>query len=273
MQAILRVEEEAVILGRRRVPLSEFDSVAVIGAGKAGARMAQAVEAILGSRLLREKHVHGWVNVPDDAVRPLRAIHLHGARRGHDNQPSRSGTDGTRRIQAILAGHGPRDLTLCLLSGGGSALLPAPASGVSLGAKRRVGSQLQAAGATIDEVNTVRKHLSTVKGGGLLRAWQGRWLTAFVLSDVEGDALDVIASGPTSPDPTTYADAVEVLRRYGQWDGAPRSVRSCLLDGLAGKRTETLKELPPGAENILIGGNRNALEGLLVSAPVRLPPA
>jgi len=261
MQAILRVEAEAVILGRRRVPLSEFDSVAVIGAGKAGARMARAVEAILGSRLLREKHVHGWVNVPDDAVRPLRAIHLHGARRGHDNQPSRSGTDGTRRIQAILAGQGPRDLTLCLLSGGGSALLPAPASGVSLGAKRRVGSQLQAAGATIDEVNTVRKHLSTVKGGGLLGAWRGRWLASFVLSDVLGDALDVIASGPTSPDPTTFADAIEVLRQYAVWDRASQAVRQCLLEGQAGLRPETLKRLPAGAENILIGGNRNALDG------------
>jgi glycerate-2-kinase len=248
-------------LGGRRIPLADIDSIAVIGAGKAGARMSQAVETILGARRLREKTVHGWVNVPADAVRPLRAIHLHAARRSHENRPTRQGLVGTRRIVSLLGQQGRRDLTLCLISGGGSALLPGPAEGVRLRDKTEVTDRLHAAGAPIDEVNVVRKHLSTVKGGGLLRAWRGRWLTSFVLSDVPGDSLEVIASGPTSPDPTTFADAIEVLRRYAVWDRASQSVRQCLLEGQAGQRPETLKRLPAGAENILIGGNRNALDG------------
>ncbi|MBM2843122.1 MAG: ttuD [Anaerolineales bacterium] len=261
MQPVLRLDGEALVLGTRRIPLADIDSIAVIGAGKAGARMSQAVETILGARWLREKTVHGWVNVPADAVRPLRAIHLHAARRSHENRPTRQGLVGTRRIVSLLGQQGRRDLTLCLISGGGSALLPGPAAGVRLGDKTEVTDRLHAAGAAIDEVNTVRKHLSRVKGGGLLRAWRGRWLTSFVLSDVLEDALDVIASGPTSPDPTTFADAIEVLRRYAVWDRASQSVRQCLLEGQAGQRPETLKRLPAGAQNILIGGNRNALDG------------
>jgi len=261
MQPVLRVDGEALVLGPRRIPLADIDSIAVIGAGKAGARMSQAVEAILGARRLREKAVSGWVNVPADTVRPLRAIRLHAARRSHENRPTRRGVAGTRRIVSILGRQGRRDLTLCLFSGGGSALLPGPAAGVRLRDKTEVSDGLHAAGAAIDEVNVVRKHLSTVKGGGLLRAWRGRWLASFVLSDVPGDSLDVIASGPTSPDPTTFTDAIAVLRRYAVWDHAPQAVRQCLMEGQAGLRPETLKRLPAGAENILIGGNRNALDG------------
>jgi hydroxypyruvate reductase/glycerate 2-kinase len=261
MQAVLGVDAGAVVVGQRRIRLDELEAISVVGAGKAGARMSRAVHTILGTDVLRGKRLHGWVNVPAAPARTRDRIHLHAARHGHENQPTRAGLVGTRRIVSILAQQGPRDLALCLISGGGSALLPAPPAGVGLREKRTITSRLHAVGASIDEVNTVRKHLSTVKGGGLLRAWRGRWLTSFVLSDVAGDDLSVVASGPTAPDPTTFGAAIEVLRRHALWDGAPRAVRDHLRQGHSGRRPETLKQMPPGAENVLIGGNRQALEG------------
>lgn len=261
LEPSLRVEGQTIVCGGRSFRLAEIDSIVVVGAGKAGGRMSLAVERILGPRILRSMRVRGWVNVPDAAVRELRAIQLHGARSGHSNRATRQGVAGARRIVSILEGAGPRDLCLCLLSGGGSALLPLPAPGLTLRAKQQVTGLLQAAGASIDEVNTVRKHLSAVKGGGLLRRWNGRWLSAFALSDVTGDRLDVIASGPTAPDPTTFADAIEVLRTYAAWKCAPDAVRRHLAEGAGGRRPETLKRLPDGVENIVIGGNHNALGG------------
>jgi glycerate-2-kinase len=139
--------------------------------------------------------------------------------------------------------------------------MPAPATGITLGDKREVTAVLQSAGATIIEVNTVRRHLSDAKGGGLTRSWRGQWLTSFVLSDVVGDPLDVIASGPTAVDPTTFHDAIEILRRFAVWDATPPSVRSYLQAGAAGLHRETLKQQPPGVDHVLIGSNRSALEG------------
>jgi hydroxypyruvate reductase/glycerate 2-kinase len=261
MQLALHRDGDDLVLGRRRLQLSQVRSITVVGAGKAGTGMSQAVEAILGGRLLREKQVQGWVNVPADTVRRLRAIHLHPARRSHENRSTRAGVAGTRRILSMLARLGRGDLALCLLSGGGSALMPAPATGITLGDKREVTAVLQSAGATIIEVNTVRRHLSDAKGGGLTRSWRGQWLTSFVLSDVVGDPLDVIASGPTAVDPTTFHDAIEILRRFAVWDATPPSVRSYLQAGAAGLHRETLKQQPPGVEHVLIGSNRSALEG------------
>lgn len=261
MKVAFRRDGDDLLLGQRRIPLSQVDSITVVGAGKAGARMSQAIEVVLGARLLREKKVRGWVNVPADTVQTLRAIHLHPARRSHQNRPSRAGVAGTRRILSMLAQQGPGSLAICVLSGGGSALLPAPVSGITLDEKRQVTAQLQAAGATIAEVNAVRRHLSDAKGGGLLRVWRGQWLTSFVLSDVAGDSLDVIASGPTAADPTTFQDAIEVMRRLGLWEQTPPGVRAYLQAGDAGFHPETLKRLPSGVDHVLIGGNRTALEG------------
>jgi glycerate-2-kinase len=139
--------------------------------------------------------------------------------------------------------------------------MPALPPGVNLRDLRQVTARLHAAGASIEEVNAVRKHLSTVSGGGLVRRWHGGWLTAFLLSDVVGDARDVIASGPTSVDPTTFRQAVAVLQRHRLWSNAPASVRRHLLEGLDGRREETLKRLPPEVDNVVIGGPRSALTG------------
>ena len=261
LRDFLTIDGGAIVLGQRRIQQDEVETISIVGAGKAGEGMAEAAVSILKERPLVAKRVRGWVNVPVVPPRSRLAIRLHAARRGHENHPTRESLVGTRRIVSMLGAQGPRDLTLCLLSGGGSALLSAPAPGISLRDKRRIASQLQAAGATIDEVNAIRKHLSTVKGGGLLRAWHGRWLTSFILSDVVGDDVSVIASGPTVIDRATFDDAIEVLRRYSLWAVAPRAVRRYLSEGRAGRRPETLKELPPGAENLVVGGNRQAREG------------
>lgn len=263
---VLRVERGALVAGERGTPLSEIDRIVIVGAGKASARMARAVVSVLGRGLLRGRRVRGWVNVPDAAVRSLPAVHLHGARSAHANLPTRAGWLGARRIVALLQSLGPRDVAIALFSGGGSALLPLPAPGVSLIEKRRLVAALVAAGATIDEVNVVRKHLSAVKGGGLVRGFRGLRMISLILSDVVGDRLDVVASGPTVPDPSTFAEAIDVLERYGVWSRAAEAVRSALLDGRAGRRPETLKALPPNVENVLIGSVRNALDGASAEA-------
>jgi hydroxypyruvate reductase/glycerate 2-kinase len=246
--------------------------ILVVGTGKAGAAMADALEGLLAPFLAR---VEGVVNVPAESVRPLRAIRLHGARAAGSNHPTADGVAGAEQMLNLLARAGPDDICFCLLSGGGSALLPDPVAGVSLEDKQHVTRLLHACGATINEMNTVRKHLSRIKGGQLARAFTGRALYSLIISDVIGDPLDVIASGPTAADPTTFADALQVLRKYGlarsksQQDPsqqAPASVLSYLQEGVAGRQTETLKLLPPHVQNIIIGNNARALAAAAMRA-------
>ncbi|MCU0960245.1 MAG: DUF4147 domain-containing protein [Pirellulaceae bacterium] len=207
-QGTLRVVDECL-------PLHEVRRIVVVGAGKAGAGMAAGLEAALGAEVLEDKQVTGWVHVPADCVRQLRRITLHAARPPGVNEPTVEGEIGCRRMLDLVESLAPDDLCLCLLSGGGSALLPAPVAGISLNDKRAVTSFLSRAGANIRQLNTVRKQLSRIKGGGLLRACRAGRLITLIISDVLGDPLDVIASGPTVPDPTTAADALEILRQFG----------------------------------------------------------
>lgn len=254
----VRLRGEELRVGGHAITLGDGANVIVVGAGKASGRMAAALERRL-SRLVRGGRLRGLVNVPADQVRPLRAIRLHAARHTAENEPTEAGVEGAREIERLLAGAGPQDVAICLISGGGSALLPAPVEGVSLEDKRRLTRLLLEAGATINEINCVRKHLSRLKGGGIVRLFPGRALFSLILSDVVGDPLDVIASGPTAPDPTTFADAVAVLKRYGLWDRAPMSVRAYLERGLRGEVPETLKKLPRNVYNLIVGNNRTAL--------------
>jgi hydroxypyruvate reductase/glycerate 2-kinase len=230
--------------------------VLVLGGGKAGAAMAAGVEAALADRLDR---VEGVVNVPAEAVRPLRRIRLHAARPAGVNHPTADGVAGAEAILALASAAGPDDVGLCLLSGGGSALLPAPADGLTLDDKQAVTRLLHACGASINEMNCVRKHLSRLKGGRLAQAFRGRALFGLVLSDVIGDPLDVIASGPTVADPSSFADALAVLDRYGLTGQAPPAVLAHLRRGLAGGVPETLKETPGGVQNRVLGNNAHAL--------------
>lgn len=201
--------------GFEPIELADIRRIAVVGAGKAGAGMAAALEQALGPRVLAEKQLAGWVNVPEDCVRKLARIHLHGARPAGLNEPTEAGVAGTREILKLVEGLGPDDLCLCLISGGGSALLPAPVEGITLADKQAVTRHLSGAGATIGELNTVRKQLSRIKGGGLARSCRAGRLVTLIISDVIGDPLDVIASGPTVPDTATARDALAVLEKFG----------------------------------------------------------
>ena len=209
----LRVEGQDLAIGEERFPLEGIRRIAVVGAGKAGAGMAAAVETALGPRLCEQKQLAGIVNVPADCIRPLTRIVLRPARPAGVNEPTPEGVAATEEILRLVRSLGAADLCLCLLSGGGSALLPAP-EGVSLEEKVALTRRLNAAGATIEELNIVRKQLSRIKGGGLARACRAGRLAALVISDVPGDWLDLIASGPTAPDSSTPEAAIEILQRY-----------------------------------------------------------
>ena len=243
------VEAERAILDAPRV--------LVVGAGKAGAGMAAGLEAALADRLDR---VEGLVNVPAGMSAPLKRIRLHAARPPGVNEPTAEGVAGAEEMLRLLQSAGPEDVAVCLLSGGGSALLPAPAEGVSLADKLAVTKVLHRCGATIDEMNCVRKHLSRVKGGRLAEAFRGSRLVSLIISDVVGDPLDVIASGPTAPDPTTFADALAVLARYGLTDTTPAAVLRHLEAGRDGRIPDTPKAITANVTNRVIGSNRLALD-------------
>jgi glycerate 2-kinase len=210
----VRLDGSWLEIANRRYDLSAIRRIVVVGAGKAGAGMAAGLEAALGPRLLAEKDVSGWINVPANCVRPLERIHLHAARAAGVNEPSPEGVVGSEQIMRLVESLARDDLCVTLISGGGSALLPLPARGVTLDDKLAVTRFLSAAGANIEELNTVRKQLSAIKGGGLARACRARELIALVISDVLGDPLDLIASGPTVEGDASSARALDVLERY-----------------------------------------------------------
>ena len=192
--------------GRKRYDLTAFDRIHVIGAGKASASMARAVERLLGRRISG-----GLINIPEGVSGTLRRIQLHPC--GHPI-PDERGVEGAQRILEIARAAGPRDLLIALVSGGASALLPAPAPPLTLEEKRELTRQLLASGATIHEINAVRKHLSLIKGGQLAQAAFPATVITLLLSDVVGDDPGVIGSGPTVPDSSTVAEAERILEKY-----------------------------------------------------------
>jgi hydroxypyruvate reductase len=265
----LRVEGSDLIVGEEQLSLDRIRRIAVVGAGKAGSGMAAAVEEILGPRLLEEKQVTGWVNVPDDCVRPLTRIRLHGARPAGVNEPMPAGAAGAAEILRIVQSLGPEDLCLALISGGGSALMPAPVEGISLDDKLAVTRHLSASGANIEQLNTVRKQLSRLKGGGLRRACRAGRLVALIISDVLGDPLDVIASGPTVEDTSTPEAALEVLR---QFNAQAAGIAPAVFDYLRRKPAASTPPTPPSAcqvTNLIIGNNATAVDAAGLEA-VRL---
>lgn len=230
--------------------------ILVVGAGKAGGRMAAGLETVLQV----ERNVVGLVNIPEGTPQSTTRIHLHPARAAGSNHPTAAGVAGTEEMLALLASAGPNDVAFCLLSGGGSALLPAPAEGISLEDKQAITKLLHASGATIDEMNAVRKHLSRVKGGRLAEAFRGRYLLSLIISDVVGDPLDVIASGPTAPDPTTFADALAVIDKFDLRGRTPGAVLHYLERGTRGEIPETPKALPENTVNAIVASNARSLD-------------
>ena len=244
--------------------LDRFDGIYVVGAGKAGAMMAGAMETILGGRL-----AGGAVNVKYGHTAPLQRVELIEA--GHPI-PDAAGVEGTAKIVELLERLGEDDLVFCLLSGGGSALMPLPADGMTLEEKQAVTGRLLRCGATINEINTVRKHISRVKGGRLARLAYPATLVSLVLSDVIGDPLDIIASGPTVPDASTYSDCGEILEKYGLRDKPPASVIRHLDAGMKGIEPETPGPGDPvfdRTQNVLIANNRQALDSARLEAEKR----
>jgi hydroxypyruvate reductase/glycerate 2-kinase len=238
--------------------------VIVVGAGKASAGMAEGLERALGTR-----SIEGIVNVPEGASTSLSHVRLHAARPQGSNEPTAAGVAGAEEMLRLLASAGRDDVAVCLLSGGGSALLPAPADSISLENKLAVTKLLHRCGATIDEMNCIRKHLSRVKGGRLAEAFHGKLLVSLIISDVVGDPLDVIASGPTSPDPTTFADALAVIARFGLKDRLPESALDHLARGAKGEIAETPKSVPSNVVNRVIGSNRLSLDAAAREAAAR----
>jgi len=235
----------------------------VVGAGKGGAGMAAGVERSLFGTAPVER-LTGWVNVPADCVRPLPHIHLHAARPAGVNEPTAEGVAGSLEILRLVREATRDDVILVLVSGGGSALLPAPVPGVTLADKQAVTRFLMSAGATINELNCVRKHLSRIKGGNLARAAGNARLFALIISDVVGDPLDVIASGPTVADRSTTADALAVLKKFApNRNEIPESIWT-VLEPKASKP----QELPVSGAgvNVVIGNNATALSAAAAKA-------
>jgi glycerate 2-kinase len=221
----------------KKYDLKRFKRVLVVGAGKAAAPMAQAMEDLLGERLsggvITTKYGHGL---------SLKTISITEA--GHP-VPDSQGLSGTERILEVLKNTQEPDLIFCLISGGGSALMPLPVAGLTLEDKQKTTQELLDCGATIHEINTIRKHISAIKGGKLARSAYPGTLVALILSDVIGDDLDVIASGPTVPDRSTFNDCLDIVAKYDLSKKIPFSVMEYLTRGQAGMEEETPKPGDP----------------------------
>jgi len=220
--------------------LAKSRRVLAVGAGKAAYPMALALEQALGSRLSGGLAVTKDGHIP--SLNELNTIQIVEA--GHP-LPDGRGVQAARQMTGMLQGAGPDDLVFCLISGGGSALLTAPAPGISLADLQQLTALLLHCGAPIQRINGLRKHLELLKGGGLARLAAPARVMALILSDVVGDPLDTIASGPTVPDPSTFADAWGILQRPGLQDALPEGLRIYLQDGLAGKIPDTPKPQDP----------------------------
>ncbi len=234
--------------------LNTFNKIFVVGTGKASSSMSQAIEEIFGDRVTK-----GIVITKYGHLLPLKKTEIIEA--GHPI-PDQKGYEGAKKIQTLLKESGPKDLVIFLLSGGGSALLPYPAANINLKEKQEVTQLLLDCGADIQEINTIRKHISGMKGGWLAKWAYPSTVVSFILSDVVGDPLDVIGSGPTVPDPSTFEEAWEILEKYDLLNKISPSIKEHLRLGRERKVEETPK--PGGAVfervyNCLIGSNMIAL--------------
>ncbi len=230
--------------------LSEFENIYVIGMGKASASMARAIEELIGERC-----TDGIINVKRGHSVPLKIAKINEA--GHP-VPDEAGLAGTKEIIELLEQTCEKDLVLCLISGGGSALLPAPSEGLTLQDKQQTTKVLLDSGANIHEINAIRKHISQVKGGRLARMAYPSTLISLILSDVIGDNLDSIASGPTVPDSSTFEDCLHILDKYEIRQRILRSVVEFLEKGVRGEVEETPKTEDPAftkTGNFIIGSN------------------
>jgi len=228
--------------------LSNYDRILVVGAGKASKRMVEALNGVLGGRISA-----GIVNSLADGV--IGRIELHKSTHPH---PGPEGLDGAMAIMRLCESATEKDLIICLISGGGSAMMPCPVEGVTLDDKKRTAELLMLLGASIEELNVVRRHISRLKGGNLARIAYPATVLSLIVSDVVGDHLESISSGPTAPDPTTHSDALAVLKKYDLLDEAPQSV----VDHLTHVKSENPKvgdSVFCKVRNVIVASNRTAL--------------
>ncbi len=250
----LQLTNELLKVGEMEYDLSQWDGIYIIGAGKASAKMAFALEQVLGERIKG-----GLVLIPYQTQMELKRIEIH---RGGHPIPNEAGMRGTQRVVKLLSKLTKRDLVFSLVSGGGSALLILPSPPITLEDKRQLTRLMLECGANIDEINTLRKHLSQTKGGRLVKYASPATLVSLILSDVVSDKLHSIASGPTVPDDTTFADCLEITEKYRLRDKVPQRVLHYLREGLEGRVEETPKRGDPIFENShhqIIGNNLLAL--------------
>jgi glycerate 2-kinase len=258
MKKKISVQKNQIQIDNFHLDLGKFNHVYVVGGGKAGGKMAQAIEEFLGEHLTA-----GLVNVPFGAKQKTNIIKINEA--SHPI-PNETGVDGTYRMMTLAGQAGENDLVVCLISGGGSSLMTLPRDCISLKDQQALTGMLLKSGAAITEVNSVRKHLSGFKGGWLAKKAFPATVLNIVLSDVMGDPLDSIASGPTVPDSSTFADAKKILEKYGLWSNVPESIRVTISKGLEGLIPETPKPddlVFQKAHNVVIGNNRDASQAAI----------
>lgn len=259
-----RISEGSIFQMNKSIELSGFEEIFVIGAGKASGMMAKAVEDKI------ERISEGWVNVPAKTEKAVNLSKIRLNPAGHPI-PDEGSINGAKEMLRILSKADERDLVIVLISGGGSALMEYPMEGITLEDLREMNRLLVLSGADIREINTVRKHVSRVKGGRLAEAAYPARVVSLIISDVIGDPLDTIASGPTAPDETTFQDAWEVLRNYSLVEKMPQSVIKVIKDGMEGRIPETPKPGDPIFENVtnmIVANNLKAVqtaEGVLRS--------
>ncbi|VVC02578.1 Glycerate 2-kinase [Candidatus Burarchaeum australiense] len=258
-RAVSRKGKILQVCGLRK-DISSFDRILVVGGGKASGAMAEELEKIVPVS-------EGAVAILQGTASRFKTKNIALLEAGHP-RPDEGSVRAAERIMQLARSAGPSDLVFCLISGGGSALLSLPAPGISVDEKADLALALMTRGANINELNAVRRHFSLIKGGGLARALSGAGRTySLIISDVVGNDLASIASGPTAADPSTFADAANVLRKYKLWEeGKWHNARAILEAGLRGKREETLKRmpalvhgLPGGLHNFIIGSNSTAV--------------
>jgi hydroxypyruvate reductase len=255
----IRIEKDRLLIktegnSEKVFDLNGVDKIFLVGTGKASSSMAQAIEEIFEDRITR-----GVITTKYGHLLPLKKTEIIEA--GHP-LPDRKGYEGAKKIQRLLKESGPKDLVIFILSGGGSALLPFPADPIELKEKQEVTQLLLDCGADIKEINTIRKHISRMKGGWLAKWAYPSTVIGFILSDVVGDHLDVIGSGPTVPDPSTFEEAWEILKKYDLLNEIAPSIWRHLQLGKEGKVEETPKPQEVVFErvyNILLGSNILAL--------------
>ncbi len=249
----IKLEKSILIVDSLRYDLQRFKRIYVVGGGKAGGAMAAALEKIMGNWITK-----GIVNVPRGKIPKTDKITINQA--SHP-LPDQAGVEGTKQMLQIAEEATEDDLIICVISGGGSSLMPSPREDITLKDKQVLTETLLKSGAAIHEVNIVRKHLSGFKGGLLAKRAYPATVLNLIISDVVGDALGDIASGPTAPDSSTFSDAICVLKKYSIWDNAPSSVRNVLKQGEMGILPETPKPNEVFFEKVqssIIGNNRLA---------------